>query len=260
MNRIRDERYPYDGPGGPAWCHLQVYQGEDGAVVALATDLPDNPGPSITAWTDRLAYQVWQDVGAPPVFTWIEHYLAGSSPELGESFALVGFAQTPGGAFTMPHWQAVSRQAVEELVAQSGGESPPIGPSLTPQSLRLECATCGQPLAVSAVLTGARQCAVCAAGTPVSAAVESAATEEEELAAARAAWLERTNAHEIRLGLTRRQRAALRGALQQQRSLWSLSAAELYAMVEQLERFPDAAAVRTFLAAQASGSDSITED
>ena len=42
------------------------------------------------------------------------------------------------------------------------------------------------------------------------------------------------------------QRAARRGALQRQRSLWSLSAAELYAMVEELERFPDAAAGQAF--------------
>jgi hypothetical protein len=63
----------------------------------------------------------------------------------------------------------------------------------------------------------------------------------------RATWLERTNAHEIRLGLTRRQRATLRGALRGQRSLWSFSAAELYAMIEQLERLSDVAAVQAFL-------------
>ena len=50
-------------------------------------------------------------------------------------------------------------------------------------------------------------------------------------------------------------RAALRGALQQRRSLWSLSAAELYAMVEQLEQLPDMAAVQAFLEAQTGKSD-----
>ena len=260
MNCVRDERYSYEGPDGPAWCQLQVYVTDDAAVVALATELADNPGVSITAWADRLAYRVWQEVGEPPVFTWIEHYPAGSSPERGESFALVQFTPTPGGAFTTPRWQALSRPLVEELLAQATGGAPAVWASLPPRHLRLNCATCGQPLAISAVLAGARQCAACAAGTPVSAAGEPAVPDEEELAAARAAWLERTNAHEIRLGLTRPQRAALRGALQGRRSLWSLSAAELYAMVEQLERLPNVAAVQAFLAAQRGGLDRRRED
>src|SRR5690348_5599650 len=95
MDRIRDEPYNFNGPGGPARCHLQVYRGEDRAVLALATELPDNPGVSITAWADHLAYEVWQALGEPPVFTWIEHYPADARAGLDESYALVQFAQAP---------------------------------------------------------------------------------------------------------------------------------------------------------------------
>ena len=260
MECIRDERYTYEGPTGTAWCQIQVYRGDTGVVVVLATERLDNPGVSITAWADRLAYQVWQDVGTPPVFTWIEHYPAGSSPELGESFALVQFTPAPNGTFTMPRWQALPRPLVEELLAQTTGGVPSLGASLPPQHMRLECATCGQPLAISEVLAGARHCAACVAGASPRPGHTEAVPDDEDLAAARAAWLERTNAHEIRLGLTRRQRAALRAALQRQRSLWSLSAAELYAMVEQLERLPNVEAVQAFLAAQARGRDAPPED
>jgi hypothetical protein len=249
MDQIRDEQYHFDGPGGPAWCHLQVYQGADGAVLALATEGADNPGVSITAWADRLAHAVWREAGAPPVFTWIEHYPPDLRAGLAESFALVQFGQAPDGTFTTPRWQPLTRDTVEALLTAPEG-TVGVGGSLPPQHLRLACVTCGQPLAVSEVLAEARQCAACASGQP-SQAVQAAEGTDEDLAAARAAWLERTNAHEIRLGLTRRQRAALRGALQGQRSLWSFSAAELSAMVEQLERLEDVAAVRAFLAAHA---------
>jgi hypothetical protein len=217
--------------------------------VALATELPDNPGVSITAWADHLAHQVWQEVEEPPVFTWIEHYPSDMRVGLDESFALVQFTQAPDGTFTTLRWQPLTQETVEALLDAPEGKAG-VGGSLPPQHLRLVCATCGQPLAVSEVLASAHLCAACAAGQPRVGEPEDAGT-EEELAAARAAWLERTNAHEIRLGLTRPQRAALRGALQGHRSLWSFSAVELYALVEQLERLPDAAAVQAFLAAYA---------
>lgn len=248
MEKTRDEIHHYHAIGGPAWCRLQVYRGADGAVVGIASEQEDNPGTSVTGWADQLASAVWQQEGEPAVFIWIEHYPAGPSPELGESFARVQFEQRPSGAFTTPRWHAVPRQAVEELLAQPTVGDPATWASVPPPRLRLDCTTCGQPLAISEVLTGARICAACAARKATAAAAgEIKSQVTDDLETARTAWLERTNAHEIRLGLTRMQRAALRAALVGPRSLWSLTAAELYAVVERLERFPSAGAVQAFL-------------
>jgi len=50
------------GNGRLCRCHLQVYRDGDAAVV-VATELEDNPGPSITNSYEHLATGVWQRLG-----------------------------------------------------------------------------------------------------------------------------------------------------------------------------------------------------
>jgi hypothetical protein len=247
MEKVRDERYPYEALGTTAWCDLQVYRAEDGAVLALCAERADNPGPSITSWAAPLAEAVWRQAGAPPVFTWIEHYPP-SRDGTGETFALVQFQQTPTGAFTAPHWRQVARLAIMALLEQTTlGDAVAEWTSIPPPNLQLDCATCGQPLAVSEVLAGARICAACSAGERMVGGMREAGADLDQ---ARAAWLTRTNAHVARLTLTRAQQARLFAALLGERSLWALSPAELYALIAQVEQFPHAAAVEAFLDTQ----------
>ncbi len=248
MEKVRDERYEYEALGSTAWCDLQVYRAEDGAVLALCAERVDNPGPSITSWAAPLAEAVWRQAGEPPVFTWIEHYPPNRRDGAEETFALVQFQPTPLGTFTAPHWRQVPRPAIMALLEPTTlGAAAAEWSSIPLPNLRLDCATCGQPLTVSEVLEGARQCAACASGAPAPSQPE---TEGEPLDEARAAWLTRTNAHVAQLALTRTQHARLLAALLGERSLWSLSPAELYAIITQVEQFPDAAAVQAFLDTQ----------
>jgi hypothetical protein len=183
------------------------------------------------------------------VFTWIEHYPPGRDGAE-ETFALVQFQQTPTGAFTAPHWRQVARSAVAALLGQptlSAEEAQWL--SLPPPNLRLDCATCGQPLAVSEVLAGAQQCAACARGEQPA---DQGGANDATLDEARAAWLTRTNAHVARLALTHAQHARLLAALLGERSLWALSPDELYALITAIEQFPHAAAVQAFLDTQPS--------
>ena len=59
----------------PSRCRLRIYEEEGKSLVAIATELPDNPGTSVTNAASIIAAQVWQMMGRPPAdMTFIEHY------------------------------------------------------------------------------------------------------------------------------------------------------------------------------------------
>jgi hypothetical protein len=103
--------------GGPAHCRLRIFEVPGEAPVVIATELPDNPGTSVTNFAEHLATAVWHLLERPPAgLTWIEHYPpqeTGTRRE--ESFALVLFTQIDGRYYG-PRWRHVTREEVETLI------------------------------------------------------------------------------------------------------------------------------------------------
>ena len=89
----------------------------------MATELPDNPGTSITNRVEALAIQVYQEFELWPAFThWIEHYPPDGPYD--ETFAEVRFTPDPQKGLTLPKWRALTREAVERLIGEPLPDAP----------------------------------------------------------------------------------------------------------------------------------------
>jgi len=100
-----------------ACCRVRIWERYGEPPVVVATELPDNPGMSITNAAAQLAADVWDLLGCPERgLTWIEHYpQQGPEPHERESFAAVSFTWT-GGSFSEPQWRHLTQEAVEALI------------------------------------------------------------------------------------------------------------------------------------------------
>ena len=80
-------RFDFTGPfGRSARCGLERIDLADGRVVIIGTELPDNPGISVTNWAEELATQVCAKFTIDPDrLVWIEHYPAEQCPRCGGS-------------------------------------------------------------------------------------------------------------------------------------------------------------------------------
>ena len=124
-------------------CRMRIYQDGDELPVVLCTELPDNPGMSITNAAEQIAAEVLAshpDVFDPfslgdipgieydKPFIWLEHYVDGArgTPQDRASFDLVEFAHYQvrnvmrAGEWRKeigePSWSALDRATVEALV------------------------------------------------------------------------------------------------------------------------------------------------
>ncbi|HRQ59881.1 MAG TPA: hypothetical protein PLN31_20895, partial [Azoarcus taiwanensis] len=73
--------YAAQEQGRESVCYLQVEQGADGGYVVTATELAENPGPSVTNSWPGLAAAVCQVVLpgiAPEAIEWVERYTSAS--------------------------------------------------------------------------------------------------------------------------------------------------------------------------------------
>ena len=105
----------------PSYCWLRIYTAP-GQSVVLATEMPDNPGTSITNASERLAMEVTRSFGLTfDTLTWVEHYpeRQGShgGPRLPASFDQVSFTPTAQG-LRSPEWQRLSKIQVEAMLGQ----------------------------------------------------------------------------------------------------------------------------------------------
>ena len=111
-------RYDYKGFWGcDSCCDIEAHRRTDGKYVFIATELPDNPGTSITNYAEHLASALRGQYGlkAEEVI-WIEHYPE-SKDRRKEDFDLVRFAGAEEGCFRNPVWTRITEQAVDELIA-----------------------------------------------------------------------------------------------------------------------------------------------
>ena len=82
----------------------------------IATELPDNPGTSITNYAEHLASALrGQYRLKPEEQIWIEHYP--EAKDRREDFDLVRFSGTEGDSFRNPVWTRITEHAVDELIA-----------------------------------------------------------------------------------------------------------------------------------------------
>src|SRR5215470_19803845 len=69
-------RYDYKGFWScDSCCDIEVHRRNDGKYVFVATELPDNPGTSVTNFAEHLATAMRRQYGLKPEeVIWIEHY------------------------------------------------------------------------------------------------------------------------------------------------------------------------------------------
>jgi hypothetical protein len=129
MHLASDYTYPYKDTGGrPAHCRVRIYLPDDmrDAPVVVCSELPNNPGGSITNSAEVIAAGVIRANELPTPLVWIEHWPEAST-EGQESFELVVFSsyeltqRAPYLGETRawigePTWKTLDRAAVEALV------------------------------------------------------------------------------------------------------------------------------------------------
>jgi hypothetical protein len=124
-----DYIHPYNDAGGhPAHCRVRIYLPDDmrDAPVVICSELPNNPGGSITNSADVIAAGVIRANELPTHLVWIEHWPKESadgqetfdlvvflSYEVAERGAYVGETRAWTGDAT---WKPLDRASVEVLV------------------------------------------------------------------------------------------------------------------------------------------------
>jgi hypothetical protein len=94
VHLIRDYIHPYKDAGGrPAHCRVRIYLPDDlrDAPVVICSELPNNPGGSITDSAEKIAAGVVRANELPTPLVWIEHW-PDESTEGQETFELVVFS------------------------------------------------------------------------------------------------------------------------------------------------------------------------
>jgi hypothetical protein len=127
MDKVFDDRhYEFPGLGKVAVCRLRVYRepGGKGPLVAVATEVADNPGASTSNAIEWLAQRVWLDFQpdsghAPLLF---DHWDTGSyrpPDRRGDEFSLVTFTMVRADKRTLaaPSWRWWPGSMVRRLVA-----------------------------------------------------------------------------------------------------------------------------------------------
>jgi arsenate reductase (thioredoxin) len=108
--------------GGAAFCALELLRLRDGRTAVIATELKDNPGPSITEGFEVLASVVCHEFAIDPhKLVWIEHYGYASAFKLANPrhYDLVNFVArnlTDGNVLiSQPEWSRMDEDAWRAL-------------------------------------------------------------------------------------------------------------------------------------------------
>jgi len=121
----RYKRHPKEGI--EARCRIRVYRPDEGTVIVIATELPDNPGVSITNWAEHLATEIRDTyLKQGEALIWIEHYPGrpsryDPSVTIKEEFDRV-LMRWNGTAYEEPEWKSFDCKGVERLIREPLGE------------------------------------------------------------------------------------------------------------------------------------------
>lgn len=125
------ERYEYAGySGARSVCEVSILRRDGQPPIVIFTELPDNPGTSVTNMIEHLAAEIQRRDSLPAETIWIEHYPAERRPQgAGESWDLVTFAPNTAAfrelrrgrwrwTLGTPEWKRISAADVAELLAR----------------------------------------------------------------------------------------------------------------------------------------------
>jgi hypothetical protein len=121
MQRVYNGLFEYPNLwNGSTRCYLQVYYQAGEPLIAVATELPDNDGTSVTNGIERIADAIRRQFKvAYEDLVVIEHYLGRGHrrgrAEYPEIFSRVRF-DIRGGQFRRPQWSHVPRTELETLI------------------------------------------------------------------------------------------------------------------------------------------------
>jgi hypothetical protein len=111
-------------PADRAKCLVRIWDSVVATVVML-TELPNNPGMSVTNACEEIASRVVQDFGIKPQRTrFIEHYpeemtvLHGREHVRKETFDEIFFTWDVRNRADEPHWKPLAKEEVERLVGE----------------------------------------------------------------------------------------------------------------------------------------------
>jgi hypothetical protein len=123
MHVARDYIHPYKDAGGrPSHCRVRIYLPDDvrDAPVVICSEVPNNPGGSITNSAEVIAAGMILTNELPAPLVWMEHWPE-ESTEGQETFELVVFSSYEveerawiGDAT----WKTLDRTAVEVMVGE----------------------------------------------------------------------------------------------------------------------------------------------
>jgi hypothetical protein len=127
-----DYIHPYkDAGGGPAHCRVRIYLPDDvrDTPVVICSEVPNNPGGSITNSAEAIAAGVIRANELPTPLVWIEHWPEESTDEGEETLELVVFSsyevteRAPYFGETRARvgdatWKRLDRTTVEVLVGR----------------------------------------------------------------------------------------------------------------------------------------------
>jgi hypothetical protein len=133
MHVARDYIHPYKDAGGcPSHCRVRIYLPDDvrDAPVVVCSELPNNPGGSITNSAETIAAGVILANELPTTLMWIEHWPKESTDAGEETFELVVFSsyevveRAPYLGETRAWigdatWKTLERTAVELVVGEN---------------------------------------------------------------------------------------------------------------------------------------------
>lgn len=111
-------------PNVRARCLVRIWDSVVATVVML-TELPNNPGMSVTNACEDIATRIVQDFGINPQHTrFIEHYPEEKTVVYGkehirkETFDEVFFTWDSRNRADEPHWKSLTKEEVERLVGE----------------------------------------------------------------------------------------------------------------------------------------------
>ena len=130
MHLATDYIHPYKDAGGrPAHCRVRIYLPDDthDAPVVICSELPNNPGGSITNSAEAIAAGVIRTNELPTPLVWVEHWPEESTDGGAETFELVVFSSyevTERAPYLgerrawirEPTWKLLDHATVETLV------------------------------------------------------------------------------------------------------------------------------------------------
>ena len=117
-----DERFGYNGLGGQrSTCRVRLFNSEQtGQIVAVVTELPTNPGSSVTNSVENLATAITEQFEIEPErFLMVEHYPAeqhaGSTFDASYSRVNLKHDARHGFIKASPAWTPLDAEAVASL-------------------------------------------------------------------------------------------------------------------------------------------------